>query len=490
MQVSKYMMRAALFIGLLILSSCSKDFLEKKPLGQLTSDNFFANEEHAIQSLNAAYETLVRFRVHAFAYIALTDIISDDADKGSTPSDGAPIVPADELTLDPGSLIIEDTWQGYYRGVKRANLVIAEVPNVDMDADLRDRIVGEAKFIRAYLYFKMVRWWGALPLVLEPLNREEIAISRSSPDEVYDAIIQDLEDAVAVLPTRSGYSAANLGRATKGAAQGLLASVHLTRQDFSAAADLAMSVINSGEYQLATNYTKIFTQSGENGPGSIFEVQAKSDLDGGFSQFSQVQGIRPSRGWGFNRPSDALVRSYEPGDPRLQATVLYVGETVPDGSYVVPDNTEMFNERYNQKAWIPDDIRGNGREGGGNIPIMRYAEVLLIAAEALNEIGQTAEAVGLINRVRARARGTLPAQILRAINSTDQGQVREFVWRERRAELGMEQHRWFDLLRTGRVAQTMIEAGKNFISGKHELLPIPQSEIDLSAGAVVQNPGY
>ncbi len=477
-------------ITVLLLSSCSEDFLEKKPLGQLTSDNFFLTEDHAIQSLNATYETLRRFRTHVFAYIALTDIISDDADKGSTPSDGAPILPADELTLDPGSLIIDDSWQGYYRGVKRANWVVAEVPNIDMDPDLRARIVGEAKFLRAYFYFKMVRWWGGVPLVLEPLDRDAIAIPRASVDEVYSAIIQDLQDAASALPTKSQYSSADLGRATKGAAEGLLAKVYLTRQEFALAAEMAQNVINSGEYALAPNYAKIFSIEGENGPGSIFEIQATSNLDGGWIQFSQVQGIRPTKGWGFNRPSDDLVQTYEPGDPRLQATVLYVGEVVPDGSYVVEDNPEMFNERYNQKAWLPDSERGNGREGGGNVRILRYADVILIAAEALNEMGQSAQAVELLNMVRDRARGGLPPQILRPVTENDQGALREIIWHERRVELAMEQHRWFDLLRTGRAAEVMQAVGKNFVSGKHELLPIPQSQIDLSGGAVSQNPGY
>ncbi|NND35183.1 MAG: RagB/SusD family nutrient uptake outer membrane protein [Saprospiraceae bacterium] len=482
-----------LILSLLILNACSKDFLEEKPLGQLTSDNFFLNEEHAIQSLNATYEMLRDFRIHVFAYIALTDIISDDADKGSTPSDGAPVLVADEFTLDAGSLIVDDTWQGYYRGVKRANWVIARVPEIEMDATLRNRIVGEAKFLRAYFYFKMVRWWGELPLVLTPLNREDIQIQRSPVDEVYSAIISDLTDAAAVLPLRSQYSSADLGRATKGAAEGLLAKVYLTLKEFDKAAQLANSVISSSEYTLAPNYAKIWSKEGENGPESVFEVQATPDINGGWSQFSQVQSIRPAKGWGFNRPSDDLVRAYEPGDPRREATILYVGEVVPDGSYIVEDNPEMFNERYNQKAWVPDSERGAGggsREGGGNIRLLRYADVLLIAAEALNELGQADAALIYVNMIRDRARGTLPPQILRPITVTDQAQLRQLIWKERRVELAMEQHRWFDLLRTGRAAEVMQAHGKNFIAGKHELLPIPQSEIDLSAGVVSQNPGY
>ncbi|MCB0686608.1 MAG: RagB/SusD family nutrient uptake outer membrane protein [Saprospiraceae bacterium] len=489
----KKMKSIYIIVLLMILSACSKDFLEEKPLGQLTSDNFFLNEEHAIQSVNATYEMLRDFRIHVFAYIALTDIISDDADKGSTPSDGAPVLVADEFTLDPGSLIIDDSWQGYYRGVKRANWVIARVPDIDMDPDLRARIVGEAKFLRAYFYFKMVRWWGGIPLVLEPLDREDIKIPRASVDEVYSAIISDLTDAANVLPLKSQYAASDLGRVTKGAAQGLLAKVYLTRHEFDKTVEMAMAVINSNEYSLASNYANIFRKEGENGPESVFEVQAKPSLIGGWCQYNQVQSIRPSKGWGFNRPSDDLVRAYEPGDPRREATVLYVGEVVPDGSYIVPDNPEMFNERYNQKAWVPDSERAGGggsNQGGGNIRILRYADVILMAAEALNEMGQSEQARQYVNMIRDRARGALPPQILKPIETTNQSELRELIWKERRVELGMEQHRWFDLLRTGRAAEVMQAQGKNFIPGKHELLPIPQSEIDLSAGSVTQNPGY
>ncbi len=487
------MKKLKFLVFVFVLTGCSKDFLEEKPLGQLTSENFFLNEDHAIQSLNATYEMLRDFRIHVFAYIALTDIISDDADKGSTPSDGAPIIVADEFTLDAGSLIIEDSWQGYYRGVKRANWVIAKVPEIEMDPLLQARIVGEARFLRAYFHFKMVRWWGGIPLILKPLNREEIKIPRASVEEVYAAIVDDLNSAIENLPRRSEYSTADLGRVTQGAAQGLLAKVYLTRKEYQKAVEMANAVINSGEYSLADNYAKIWSKEGENGPGALFEVQATPALIGGWSQFNQVQSIRPAKGWGFNRPSDDLVRAYEPGDPRREATVLYVGEVVPDGSYIVEDNPEMFNERYNQKAWVPDAERGAGggsREGGGNIRILRYADVLLIAAEALNELGRAEEALQYVNMVRDRARGSLPPQILRPITETNQILLRELIWKERRVELGMEQHRWFDLLRTDRAAEVMIAHGKNFVVGKHELLPIPQSEIDLSAAAVEQNPGY
>ena len=203
-----------------------------------------------------------------------------------------------------------------------------------------------------------------------------------------------------------------------------------------------------------------------------------------------MQGVRgtPNLGWGFNRPSDSFILEFEPGDPRRDATILYEGEVLPDGSDIVHKNPLIFNARFNQKAWVPTHVGGNGA-GPGNIRLLRYADVVLMAAEALNENGKTIESLKQLNSVRARARGTNSA-ILPDVTETDKTKLRDKIWHERRVELGLEQQHWFDLLRTGRAEAAMIKNGKSFTKGKHELLPIPQSEIDLSAGTLVQNPGY
>ena len=177
-------------------------------------------------------------------------------------------------------------------------------------------------------------------------------------------------------------------------------------------------------------------------------------------------------------------------DPRRDATIFVIGEVLPDGSAVIEGDPGVANQRQNQKAWVPQGALGNGN-GGGNIRILRYADVLLIAAEAHNELGNLARALELANMVRQRARGPLPPSFLPNIMAADQAAAREAIWLERRLELAMEQHRWFDLVRTNRAAERMLAVGKtNFTTGKHELFPIPQSEIDLSGGALRQNPGY
>jgi tetratricopeptide (TPR) repeat protein len=473
-----------------LLAGCSKDFLEKKPKGQLTSDSFFQTEEHAVQATNAVYNLLRDWEVHVFSYIGLTDIVSDDADKGSTPNDATFLLEIDNFTFDDGNITFSTVWSGYYRGIYRANLALQGIPKIpSMDEALRERLLGENKFLRAYYYFKLVRWFGGVPLITEPLEPDEFKQPRATAQEVYDLIIRDLSEAAEVLPER--YTGDDLGRATRGAAKGLLAKVYLTLGDFPNAEQLAMEVINSGTYDLYPDYEGLFQPEGENSVESVFEVQSEAfETGGGGSQYNQVQGVRgtPNLGWGFNRPSDDLVAAYESGDPRRDATILYVGEVLPDGSAIVQDNPEIVNERYNQKAWVPEHAGGLGN-GPGNIRILRFADILLIAAEALNENGKPDQALPLLNKVRARARGNRTG-ILPDVTTTDQTQLRLRIWKERRVELALEQHRWFDLLRQQRAADVMKAIGKNFVEGKHERFPIPRTEIDLSGGLLEQNPGY
>lgn len=485
--------KGCLLLALGLLSACGSAFLEKKPLGQLTSDNFFQTEEQAVWATNAIYNHLRSWEVHVFSYIGLTDIISDDSDKGSTPTDANFLLDIDNFTFDPGNVAFQTVWQGYFQGVYRANLVLNEVPEMeDIDPELQNRLVAEAKFLRAHFYFHLVRWFGDLPLITRPLNPDEYQQSRVPAEQIYDLIISDLTDAVNVLPRRPQQAQADQGRATKAAAQALLAKVHLTRQEYDLAQPLLLDIINTGDYGLLDNYATVFMPEGENSVESIFEVFTVAlETGGGGSQYNEVQGVRgtPNLGWGFNRPSDDLVAAYEPGDPRREATILYVGEVLPDGSDVVQDNPNILNERYNQKAWVPEHPGGNGN-GPGNIRLIRYADVLLMAAEVLNENGQPGEALTYLNQVRARARRNNPF-ILPDITETEQSALRQLIWRERRVELALEQQRWFDLVRQQRAAEVMQGVGKDaFTPGKHELLPIPQNEIDLSGGNLAQNPGY
>ncbi len=478
-------------VSLLWGAAACTDFLEKEPLGLITEDAYFKTPEHAVEAVNAVYNMLRRWEVHVFSYIGMTDIISDDADKGSTPTDASFLLELDNFSFNSTNIAPLTVWQGYYRGIHRANVAIERIPQIEMNAALRDRLVGEAKFLRGYFYFNLVRWFGDVPLITKPLTPDEFKQPRTPKEQVYAQIIKDFEEAAAALPAT--YPPADRGRVTRGSANGMLAKVCLTLGDFQRTEQYALAVINSGTYALFPNYERLFQKEGEMSSESVFEVVTTADQQGlGGSQYNEVQGVRgvPNLGWGFNRPSDDLIRAYEPGDPRREATILYVGEVLPDGSAIVEDNPETINERYNQKAWVPRRPDGRNGAGGGNIRILRYADVLLMAAEALNENGKTQEALTYLNQVRTRARGTRPASVLPNVTVTDRAQLRQRIWQERRVELAMEQQRWFDLLRQGRAGDVMKALGKNFQEGKHELFPIPQNEVDLSGGLITQNPNY
>lgn len=483
-----------LFI-LVTLVSCSEDFLERKPKGQLTYDTYFETEDHAIWATNAVYQQFRQWDMCAFPWIGLTDIISDDADKGSTPTDALYVLELDEFTFNQTNTAFTGAWTGSYQAIFRANLAIENIPGIEMDETLRSRLVGEAKFLRAYTYFRLVQWFGDVPLITTILSDDQYYNQVRAPKEdVYALIEQDLTDAIAVLPEKSDYASADLGRATKGAAKGILAKVYMTQYNFSAAVALCEEIISSGEYSLLDKYADNFMRVGEHASESIFEIGAvatQAPVAGpGATPYNMIQGVRgvPNLGWGFNRPSDDLVADYESGDPRRQATIIYVGEVLPDGSTIVEDNPEVLNERYNQKAWVPAHP-GLQDNGPGNLRILRYADILLLAAEAHNEMSNPGKALEYLNMIRARARGSNNF-ILKDITIMDQAELREIIYHERRIELAMEQHRWFDLARWGRLADVMGPLKPNFVSPKHLLFPVPQTEVDLTGGAIEQNNGY
>lgn len=483
---------------LLSATGCQKDFLDRKPPGELTFEEFFKTAAQAEQATNAVYEQFRSFDCIALPYIACTDVLSDDADKGSTPNDGPLISDLDNFTMDATNPFVAPVYKGYYRAIARANVAIENIPKVDMDAALRDRLVGECKLLRAYSYLLLVQWFGDLPLITKTLQNDEYyAQTRNPRADIYIQIEADLKEAVAALPERDTYAPTDKGRASKGAARGLLAKLYMVKKDWANAEAQCMDIINSNKYSLLAKYGDNFLPIGENGTESVFEFQAvalktQQAAGPGSSPYNMVQGVRgnPNLGWGFNRPSDALVAAYETAnDPRRQATIFYELEILPDGTGQIQKNAEIINARFNQKAWVPAHS-GLQDNGPGNIRILRYADVLLLAAEAKNELNKSAEALPLLNQVRARARGGNPF-ILKDITVVDKSQLRELIYKERRVELAMEQHRWFDLVRWGRAAEAMAAAGKtSFTTGKHELLPIPQTEVDLTSGKIAQNKGY
>lgn len=483
-----------LWLFLLVPVAC-EDFLDKPPQGELTQANFPTTAEDALLATNAAYNTMRDPNFNSGLF-PLTDIMSDDSNKGSNPDDqAATIGPFDRFQYLKTEGAILRWWNTLYKAIRRTNVVVEKVPTIDMNPGLRDRYIGEARFLRALYYFDLVRAWGGVPLLT---TVDPKVLPRSTPDEVYQLIEEDLLFAIAHLPRKSQYGAGDAGRASKGAAQALLAKVYLFQNKWADAAAKALDVINSGDYNLEADFDNANSVFGEQGVESVFEVASfgSEGIENGGNQYGNVQAVRgtPNRGWGFNRPTLDLRNSFEPGDPRLESTVIFLGEVL-DGVTIVGDgltpdaSTDSHGqaeiECYNQKVWTP----------GTNVPpsfghnrrFIRFSDVLLIAAEALNENNDPAGALIHLNRVRQRAREGNNA-ILPDITITSKDQLRDLILRERRVELALEGHRFWDLVRTNRAEAVLSPLG--FVKGKHELFPIPQTEIDLSQGALTQNPGW
>jgi hypothetical protein len=484
-----------LFI-LLLISSCS-DFLDKPLQGELTQENFPTTGSDALLATNAIYN-IMRVNAYHQGLFPILDIMSDDGRKGSNPDDAAATVgPYETFTHIPTEGNISRWWNTLYEGVKRANVVIEKVPAITMNESLRQRYMGEAYFLRALFYFDLVRAWGGVPIVTTTTPSKDLI--RSSKDQVYDLIKADLLAAIDALPEKSDYAPEDVGRASKGAAKGLLAKVYLFQSDFPNAEKYALEVINSGQYSLEPNFEDANSEQGRQGVESVFEIGALpfDNLQSGGNQYANVQGVRgnPNRGWGFNRPTQDLQSSFETNDPRLPATVIYLGEVLNGmtilGDGATPDVTKDANgniveiECYNQKVWTAgDDV---STQFNHNRRLLRYADVLLMAAEALNKNNKSAEALTYLNEVRKRARGGNGA-LLPDITETNQTALDNIIFNERRHELAMEGHRFWDLIRTGRATAVLGPLG--FIVGKHEVLPIPQSEVDLSQKRIAQNPNW
>jgi hypothetical protein len=491
-----------LYLSLLVIavalsfSGCKK-FLEKDLQGTLTQQSFPVSASDALLATNAAYEAVREWGYNAGGF-PIFDIMSDDARKGSNPNDAATTVgPYDTFTHTPTQDGLDRYWNALYVGVKRANVVIEKIPAISMDEALKTRYIAEAKFIRGLIYFDFVRAWGGVPLVTT--TEPALNLPRASADDVYALIIQDLTFAVENLPVKSGYQGVDLGRATKGAAQALLARVYLFRHDFVNAEKFAMEVVNSNQYGLEPLFIDANGVNGNNGTESVFEVgaiQSESTQSGG-NQYANTQGVRgtPNRGWGFNRPAIDLRNSFVTGDPRYKGTVINLKDTIDDviimGDGSTPDITYDENgniieiECYTRKVWVP----GNNTitQWGNHRRLIRYADVLLMAAEALNENNKPADALIYLNEVRQRARQGNNT-ILPDITTVNTSELRDIIFNERRQELAMEGWRFWDLVRTGKASQFLGPLG--FIAGKHELLPVPQSEIDISQGSLVQNPNW
>ncbi|TDD77342.1 RagB/SusD family nutrient uptake outer membrane protein [Flavobacterium caseinilyticum] len=475
----------------LLSTNCSNDFIEVAPTENIAEADLLSiynNNDGAKSFVTAIYSNALSFNASSFAWNGLTSMTSDDADKGSDPGDtGADKDKLDALTMDATSLSVEQVFETNYQGISKANIALNYLPKLDKaDAAVVSRLTGEAKFLRALMYFNLVRCYGGVPIVdrvpvPSSVEDTDMTLIRKSKEDVYKFIETDLLAAIGALPEKSGYASSDLGRATKGAAHALLAKVYLYQRNWQGVKDQSAAVTG---YNLVNDYATIWREIGEDSVESIFEIRGYGgNPSQGIEGYMVSQGARGTSGWGwgFNTPTESLTNSYEAGDVRKDATIIFAGETMWDGRVVSP---LVANPRYNEKAYVSNtkETFNGDWETTKNIRVLRYAEVLLMQAEAANESG-TGDVTGPLNKVRNRAG---------LANTTATGQValRAAIRAERRHELAFEHDRWFDIVRTGQAKSVMAADGKTFVEGKHELFPIPQKFITQSNGKSTQNPGY
>jgi len=489
----------------LLFTQCRKNILEVEPTIPIsTLDDYYQSEANAVKAVNAAYTPLSAIYNGAAWHIG--DIMSDDADLGGGGGgDGDETAELDNFTVTSFNPIVNLMWAQCYFGILRTNLVVEKVPQIPvMSAEIRKRSIGEAKFLRALYYYHLVRVFGDVPLYTNVIDVEQAAfIARSPKALVYEQIINDLKAADSLLPAR--YSGNDLGRASAGAAKGLLASVYLTIGDKNNAAITAKAVIDNRDvygYDLWADYADNFKLENENGKESLFEVQYRSG-GGQFSDYGagqklncffapRFQDIVQSRGYGWNVPTKDFADSYEKSgssyttitDKRRQRSMWIPGDTYE--TYTQPAQLVGSPIGLNIKKYFVPIENTLGDNGGWtcalNVPIMRYAEVLLVYAEAAGPaLGKT-----YIDQVRNRAGlDPLPAGM------TDD-QFLEAIYKERRHEFAFEMHRWYDLLRhpnPNYFIDVMRAHGKTNIQPKHRYMPIPQAERDKNSN-LTQNEGY
>ncbi len=460
---------------------CEEEFLESTPFGQATSAGFWRNGDDALAAANAMYEPLEDGNFYGHSEQTF-EICSDDFWRAGDHGEDQAI---EEFTFDPANSQLRSSYSRKYEIVNRANAVLINVPNIDMDANLQERILGEAYFMRGFANWRLHIIYGEVPLITEAdVAENNFNKPKATVEEMRAAIESDWQQAANRLPAT--YEGADLGRPTSGTVNGFLAKLYVYWEKFDEAIQAGNQVIN-GPYPLADNFGMSFQIETENNPEVLFSVQC---TDGWNSNAYRIYTTpRPWGGWDFHEPIQDLVDEFEADDPRLDYTVFKIGDTVDLGGDRGPT---MYEEGLSQTgyhfrkfaSWRPT----GGLNGDQNIPILRASDVYLLVAEAKIRSGQSGD--GEINAVRERA-GLAPLS----------GATMEDLIHERRVELAGENNRHQDLMRWDRagiidlVQHYQIDRGtfkppRNFQRPKHYYFALPQREIDLSNGVLEQNSNY
>ena len=486
------------FIG---LSSCENS-LDKVNPNAVTAETYFKTSAELLKGVNAAYTTLNGSYLVGNAYIWLHDLRSDDFVGTTLADDRGEILRG---TLGVNNSYTERVWKGFYIVIHRCNVVINNTVTSDPDDPsglLKNRVVAEARFLRGLAYFELASLWGGVPLITKPVTDFGGFVPRSTQQAVYEAAIQDLKDAAAALPPT--YEAADNGRATSGAANTLLGRAYMQMNDYANAKTVLEKVRSSGLYALSPTSTENFQEETEFNKESVFEYvfapspSAAEDEGDDYAQGQYRESTNGTRQYDMNTgngivlPSPGLKSEFETGDPRKKTTIYDVGDQWA-GGVMTQESWKKYTLSY--KTPTPGNVTSaiNRR--------IRYAEVLLMLAECENETGSAQAAIARLNDIRNRAElktAGLPVYPNAKYPCNTKDEILKAVMHEKRVELAGEQVRNRDLLRwraAGKLALLGGEPIPYFQANKHELLPIPQSEIDRntalgSGGVAAQNPGY
>ena len=481
------------FLSLLaavLMVACGDDFVEVEPINE-NSEDFFNSEEDYQDALVGAYDLLQA----TYLNVMVGEIASDNTLAGGESATDTPgIQEIDNMTHTPVNQQLRDIWGWMFAGVNRANYILEFQDKIDFSG--KDQIIAQARFLRAYYYFELVKWFGDVPLAVDQrlLFGDQFNVDRTPRAEVYAQIEQDLIFAAETLPATQ----AEEGRITSGAARALLGKAYLYQDKFTEAAS-ALDQVIAGPYDLVDDYSTIFELEGENNIESVFEVQytdkegagfgclqcSEGNVAVGFNGIRNYSGPLFDSGFSFNVPVQEAYDAFEPGDSRRDIAILNIeefaaanGATYNEGH----EHTGFYNRKYIAR-------KGDANLGDANLTnpnnyrSIRFADVLLMAAEAHNRKANPNDALAreYLNRVRRRAFGDTDHDIA-ASGAT----LTDFILEERRLELVGEGHRFFDLVRTGRAAQNI----PGFTPNKNELFPIPTIEIQLAGNRWEQNQGY
>lgn len=458
-----------LLIGSLF-TACS-DKLDLVPITSKTASGFYSTEQEIESAVIGVYAQLQNGGLYGLDLIGVGEVPGEDAFEEIAANDGGRFGQLDDFSTNAQNDLAGDIWRESYEGIQRANIVLNRINSVEYkDSDLKNQRISEVKFVRALLYFNLVRLYGDVPLVLEETENPSdfFGQGRNAATEIWTQIELDLEDAIAGLPTEK-----SVGRPAIGAAQALLADVYMNQGKYAEALPLYSSVVNSSQYALVSSTADVFSTANEGNKEVVFEIQFASGVNGNSEGSPVATQFRPSgttaNAKGHNLPATSFVNSFAENDTRKND---YIGSDAA--------NPFFFSTKY--------EVSPTGvNDSGSDYYVIRYADVLLKYAEALNQTGSTSEAAIQLNKVRNRAG-------LSNTNASSQSAMQDAIELERRYEFIGEGHRWFDLKRTGRAISTLnawfASQGKNVVIDEHNLfLPIPQSQIDTDP-AISQNTGY